>query len=91
MLLSSTEAGLVAEQLVNLLGLQWDYTDWDNFSLTIGSFRLNTFLAILESKCRGIGNLEEASIAEAIEELYQTFIKDVIKKVIFWSTRFIIF
>lgn len=81
-MLSASEAGLVAEQLVNLLGLPWDHSDWENFSSTIGAFRLNTFFAILESKCRTIGNVEEASIAEAVEELYQTFIKDVIKKVV---------
>lgn len=38
-----------------------------------------TFLTIIETKY--CGTLDEIAIVEAIEELYQTYVQDVIKKV----------
>ena len=43
--------------------------------------RFPTFLAVLESKYSGGGSLDAAALTEAIDDLYQTYVEDVLKKV----------
>ena len=45
------------------------------------SFRFPTFLAVLESKYSGGGSLDIDGITEAIDDLYQIYVENVIKKV----------
>lgn len=39
------------------------------------------FLAIIEKKYCGEGSVDEIALSEAIDELYQTYVEDVVKKV----------
>lgn len=43
--------------------------------------RFPTFLAVLESKYSGGGSLDINGVTEAIDDLYQIYVEDVIKKV----------
>ncbi|KAL7303628.1 hypothetical protein TKK_0003774 [Trichogramma kaykai] len=76
----SDEVARIASQLASSLGLCWDPADFNALSAAIGTFRFSTFLAVLESKYSGDGNLDIDGVIEAIEDLYQTYVEDVIKK-----------
>lgn len=78
-LLHPSEASMVAQTLANSLGCTWDEEDFTNLSACIGSFRLAPFIAVLESKC--LNNVKHSeAIAEAVTDIYQTIVEDVIKK-----------
>lgn len=78
-LLHPSEASMVAHTLATSLGCAWDEEDFTNLSTCIGSFRLAPFIAVLESKCiNNVGDPE--AIAEAITEIHQSIVEDVIKK-----------
>nr|CAD7194196.1 unnamed protein product [Timema douglasi] len=79
-LLAAPEVGNVAAQLVASLGLEWDAPDFDALSSAIRAFRFSTFLAVLESKYSGSGMVEQEGLEEAVQDMYQTFLHDVIKK-----------
>ncbi|XP_015597393.1 differentially expressed in FDCP 6 homolog [Cephus cinctus] len=74
------ELAQVASQLVTSLGLNWDANDFSALSAAIGTFRFPTFLAVLESKYSGGGALDTAALTEAIDDLHQIYVNDVIKK-----------
>ncbi|XP_052741320.1 differentially expressed in FDCP 6 [Bicyclus anynana] len=78
--LQPSEAGLVAEQLVHCLGLRWDAADWEALGSSIGHFRWAAFLAVLEAKYCGDQQLHIEALMEAVDELYDVFIEDIIKK-----------
>ncbi|GBP46506.1 Switch-associated protein 70 [Eumeta japonica] len=78
--LQPSEAGIVAEQLVLCLGLRWDAADWDALSSSIGHFNWAAFLTVLEAKYCIEQNLHKAALMEAVDELYNVFIEDIIKK-----------
>ncbi|XP_012265997.2 differentially expressed in FDCP 6 homolog [Athalia rosae] len=76
----SSEVAQIASQLVTSLGLHWDATDFAELSAALTSFRFPTFLAVLETKYSGGGTLDSAAVSEAIDDLYQIYVNDVIKK-----------
>lgn len=78
-LLHPTEASYVAQMLVNSLGNRWDEEDFMNLSMSMGHFRLAPFVAVLESRCVNDVKDQDA-IAEAVTDIYHTFVEDVIKK-----------
>lgn len=78
--LQPSEAGIVAEQLVHCLGLRWDAAEWDALSASIGQFRWTAFLAVLEAKYCDDQHIHQAALVEAIHEIYDVFIEDIIKK-----------
>ncbi|XP_034831889.1 differentially expressed in FDCP 6-like [Maniola hyperantus] len=78
--LQPSEAGLVAEQLVLCLGLRWDTADWEALGSSIGHFKWAAFLAVLEAKYCGDQQLHTEALIEAVDELYDVFIEDIIKK-----------
>lgn len=78
-LLHPAEASYVAQTLANSLGCTWDEEDFTDLSFSIGSFRLAPFIAVLESRCL-TGVKDAVAISEAVEDLHQTFVEDVIKK-----------
>lgn len=78
-LLHPVEASHVAHTLANSLGCPWDEEDFSNLSVSMGSFRLAPFIAVLESRCLN-GVKDEVAIKEAVSEIYQTYVEDVIKK-----------
>lgn len=45
----------------------------------MGSFRLSPFIAVLESRCLD-GVKDDVAINEAVTDIYQTYVEDVIKK-----------
>ncbi|XP_015523917.1 switch-associated protein 70-like [Neodiprion pinetum] len=76
----SNEVAQISSQLVTSLGLHWDSSDFAELSAALTAFRFPTFLAVLESKYSGGGTLDTAAVAEAIDDLYQIYVNDVIKK-----------
>uniref|UniRef100_T1J5D9 Large ribosomal subunit protein P2 n=1 Tax=Strigamia maritima TaxID=126957 RepID=T1J5D9_STRMM len=72
------EVAFVAKSFVLAFGHNWDKTDFDQIGLAIPTFRFPVFLALLET--RYAQNVETAALIEAVQELYDAFIKDVIKK-----------
>ncbi|XP_060803243.1 differentially expressed in FDCP 6 [Amyelois transitella] len=77
--LQPSEAGIVAEQLVLCLGLRWDTGDWEALGSSIGQFKWAAFLAVLEAKyCDQ--QLHSKALVEAVDEIYDVFIEDIIKK-----------
>ncbi|XP_047503933.1 differentially expressed in FDCP 6-like isoform X1 [Pieris napi] len=78
--LQPSEAGLVAEQLVHCLGLRWDAADWEALGSSIGHFKWAAFLAVLEAKYCCDQQLHSKALVEAVDEIYDVFIEDIIKK-----------
>ncbi|KYQ50930.1 Differentially expressed in FDCP 6 like protein [Trachymyrmex zeteki] len=74
------EVARIASHLVMSLGLQWDAADFLALSAAIGTFRFPTFLAVLESKYSGGNTLDIMALSEAIDDLYQIYIENVVKK-----------
>ncbi|KAK7870719.1 hypothetical protein R5R35_009871 [Gryllus longicercus] len=75
------EVGAVASQLVTSLGLAWDAADFEALAQALGAFRFPTFLALLETRLAGAPAAEDpAGLREAVEELHQTFLLDVLKQ-----------
>lgn len=77
---NSDEVARIASQFVTSLGLNWDPLDFSALAAAIGNFRFPTFLAVLESKYSGCGTVDPAALTEAIDDMYQTYVEDVLKK-----------
>lgn len=78
-LLHPSEASSIAHNLATSLGCAWDEDDFNHLSVCMGSFRLAPFIAVLESRC--IDSVKDpVAIAEAVTNIYQTVVEDVIKK-----------
>lgn len=78
-LLNSSEAETIAQTLASSLGCSWDVNDFTNLCTAIGSFRLGPFIAVLESRC--LGEVSDAvAISEAVADMHETLVDDVIKK-----------
>ncbi|KAK9887964.1 hypothetical protein WA026_000256 [Henosepilachna vigintioctopunctata] len=78
-LLHPSEARLVAQNVATSLGCHFDDEDFINLIVPIGSIRLSAFIALLESKCLN-GIVDELAISEAITDIHQTIVEDVLKK-----------
>ncbi|KAL4716702.1 hypothetical protein ACJJTC_004821 [Scirpophaga incertulas] len=79
-ILQPSEAGIVAEQLVHCLGLRWDASDWEALGTSIGHFKWAAFLAVLEAKYCCDQHIHSLALVEAVDEIYDVFIEDIIKK-----------
>ncbi|CAH0563330.1 unnamed protein product [Brassicogethes aeneus] len=78
-LLHPSEVFQIAQTLANSLGCTFDDDDFTSLSVSMGSFRLTPFIAVLESRCLD-GVKDHVAINEAVTDLYQTIVEDVIKK-----------
>lgn len=78
-LLHSSEADMIAHTLASSLGCPWDDDDFTNLCSAIGSFRLGPFIAVLESRCL-VEVTDNVAISEAVADMHQTLVDDVIKK-----------
>lgn len=77
--LHPVEATMIASTLANSLGCPLDEDDFTNLCSAIGSFRLSSFIAVLESRC--VGEItDDVAITEAVADLHETLVDDVIKK-----------
>ncbi|KAF7995151.1 hypothetical protein HCN44_004623 [Aphidius gifuensis] len=78
----SDEVAKIASHIVSSVGLEWDSVDFTLLSSSIGgTFKFSTFLAVLESKYCGDNNeINNIAITESIQDLYQIYIEDVLKK-----------
>ncbi|GAB1868627.1 Differentially expressed in FDCP 6-like protein [Camponotus japonicus] len=74
------EVARIASHLATSLGLQWDAIDFSALSAAIKMFRFPTFLAVLESKYSGGNTLDTVALTEAIDDLYQIYVENVVKK-----------
>ncbi|CAG9813416.1 unnamed protein product [Phaedon cochleariae] len=74
-----TEVCNIAHSLSSSLGCVFDEEDFMNLSIAVGSFRLTPFIAILESRC--LNNVDDClAITEAVTDIHQKIVEDVIKK-----------
>lgn len=78
-LLHPAEVSHIGQTLAQSLGCPWDEEDFTNLSVSMGSFRLAPFIAVLESRCLN-GVKDDDAITEAVSEIYQIYVEDVIKK-----------
>lgn len=78
--LQPSEAGIITEQLVHCLGLRWDAADWEALGSSIEHFKWAAFLAVLEAKYCCDQQLHSEALVEAVDEIYDVFIEDIIKK-----------
>lgn len=80
-LASPSEVGAVAAALVQSLGLPWDAADFEALSAALGAFRFTTFVALLEARLLGApAAADAAGLREAVDELHQTYLLDVLKQ-----------
>lgn len=78
-LLHPSEVQHIGQTLANSLGCTWDDEDFTSLSVSMGNFRLTPFIAVLESRCLN-GVKDNVAISEAVTDIYQTIVEDVIKK-----------
>ncbi|KAG5900190.1 hypothetical protein JTB14_035334 [Gonioctena quinquepunctata] len=78
-LLHPSEVCNIAQTLANSLGCIFDEEDFTCLSISMGNFRLTPFIAVLESKCLN-GVKDNVAISEAVTDIYQKIVEDVIKK-----------
>ncbi|KAJ8929840.1 hypothetical protein NQ314_017443 [Rhamnusium bicolor] len=78
-LLHPTEVCKIAQTLASSLGCIFDEEDFTSLSISMGNFRLTPFIAVLESRCLN-GVKDEVAIREAMTDIYQKIVEDVIKK-----------
>lgn len=69
----------IAQTIANSLGCIFDEEDFTNLSISMGSVRLTPFIAVLESRCV-IGIKDSKAISEAVTDVYQKIVEDVLKK-----------
>ncbi|XP_018323912.1 switch-associated protein 70-like isoform X2 [Agrilus planipennis] len=77
--LHPSEAIHIAQTFVNSLGCTWDENEFVDVAISLGFFQFESFVAILETRCFGTIQIEEA-VSEAITDLYETYVEDVVKK-----------
>ncbi|KAL1452076.1 hypothetical protein WDU94_006390, partial [Cyamophila willieti] len=78
-ILHTSEVGLIASQIVNSLGSEWDQDAFDQITTNIPGFKFTTFITLLER--RFLNQVDRAGLCEAVTAVAHTFIEDVIKKV----------
>jgi hypothetical protein len=79
--LHSLEMSRVSSLFVNSVGKQWEGKGFNDLAAALKSeFKFSVFLAVLEG--RYATGVEAAALKEAVQEVYDVFIDDVIKKVI---------
>lgn len=78
-LVHPAEVCSIAQTLARSLGYVFDEDDFTSLSISMGNFRLTPFIAVLESKCLA-GVKDDVAIKEAITDIYQKIVDDVIKK-----------
>ncbi|CAG9857082.1 unnamed protein product [Phyllotreta striolata] len=95
-LVHPSEVCNIAQALTSSLGCHFDDEDFTSLSISMGNFRLAPFVAVLESKCvpkhtnqhilmtshaRCLNGVrDEVAIGEAVTDIYQKLVEDVIKK-----------
>ncbi|XP_030757659.1 switch-associated protein 70-like isoform X2 [Sitophilus oryzae] len=77
--LHPSEVSIIAQALASSVGCIFDEEDFNNLSISMGNFRLAPFIAVLESRCIPTVK-EDIAIKEAITDIYQRIVEDVIKK-----------
>ncbi|XP_060521905.1 switch-associated protein 70-like [Cylas formicarius] len=79
LLLHPSEVCNIAQTLAGSLGCTFDEEDFTHLSLSMGNFRLTPFIAVLESRCL-TGVNDQVAISEAVTDIYQRVVEDVLKK-----------
>ncbi|KAL1494170.1 hypothetical protein ABEB36_009814 [Hypothenemus hampei] len=78
-LLHPVEVCSIAKTIASSLGCFFDEEDFTNLSISMGNVRLSPFIAVIESRCL-VGVQDSKAIKEAVTDIYQTIVEDVIKK-----------
>ncbi|XP_050302458.1 switch-associated protein 70-like [Anthonomus grandis grandis] len=79
LLLHPLEVCNIAHTIASSLGCIFDEEDFINLSISMGNVRLIPFIAVLESRCL-TGIKDKKAIAEAVTDVYQKIVEDVLKK-----------
>ncbi|XP_026271373.1 differentially expressed in FDCP 6-like [Frankliniella occidentalis] len=79
-LMHSSEVGKVVSEIVYSVGLEWDAGEFEILSSSVRAFRFSTFLALIETKYFGDGCVEIDGLVEAVQEIFRTYLQDVLKK-----------
>lgn len=79
-LMHSSEVGKIVSEMVNSVGLEWDAIEFEHLSSSVKAFRFGSFLALIETKYFGDGNVETDGVVEAVREIFRTYLQDVLKK-----------
>ena len=77
--MSRGEVEEVARCMVIGMGREWDPLDFEQLVVMIPSFTLPVFITFLES--RYLQDCESAAISMAIQEVFETFVDQVLEKV----------
>ena len=79
--MAAGEVENVAHRFLTSLGrgTEWDPEDFDSVAAVIQAFKFGIFLTILESKYAK--DVDEGGMIEAITDIHDYFVIDVIKKV----------
>lgn len=81
MLLHASEVALILQQIIVSLGMDCENDSlYNNLTNNTSSFYFHQFLEFIEISDRNDSTECTESINEAVDEIYQTYIKDVIKK-----------
>ncbi|GAB6030090.1 hypothetical protein CHUAL_005769 [Chamberlinius hualienensis] len=76
--LASSEAEHVIRAFNLALGKEWDSTEFNQIAEMIPTFKFAIFLALLENNYTK--DVELSGLIEATQEIYDTFVEDVLKK-----------
>ena len=81
--MAAGEVENVAHRFLTSLGrgTEWDPEDFDSVAAVIPAFKFGIFLTIMEEKYAK--EVDEGGLKEAVSDIHDYFIKDVIKKVHF--------
>ncbi|XP_019762017.2 switch-associated protein 70 isoform X1 [Dendroctonus ponderosae] len=78
-LIHPSEICSIAQTVTSSLGCIFDEDDFTSLSISMGNVRLTPFIAVIESRCL-TGIKDSKAIKEAIIDVYQKIVEDVIKK-----------
>ena len=77
--MESAEVEQIINEFTALIGIDWDINDWKLLTEAVPIWRFPVFLALLES--RWAKDVEEILLKEAVKEIYDIYVCDVLKKV----------
>lgn len=76
-----SEVGKIISEIVSSVGLEWDAAEFESLSSSVRAFRFISFLALVETKYFGSDSVEIDGLVEAVQEIFRTYLQDVLKKV----------
>lgn len=79
-LMHFSEVGKIISEMRSSLGLEWDAFEFENMASSVKAFRFASFLALVETRYLGDESVEIDGLVEAVQEIFRTYLQDVLKK-----------